>query len=86
MLNKSIYIVIDRFKFNCSRSTCSSLKILVILEKKVYVRMPIKQKTPSQESLVSAKGLEPLTNGLKGHCSTIELRAHSEGDFIIARI
>ena len=25
---------------------------------------------------VSAKGLEPLTNGLKGHCSTIELRAH----------
>jgi hypothetical protein len=24
---------------------------------------------------VSAKGLEPLTNGLKGHCSTIELRA-----------
>jgi hypothetical protein len=26
---------------------------------------------------MSAKGLEPLTNGLKGHCSTIELRAHS---------
>ena len=25
---------------------------------------------------MSAKGLEPLTNGLKGHCSTIELRAH----------
>jgi hypothetical protein len=24
---------------------------------------------------VSAKGLEPLTNGLKGHCSAIELRA-----------
>ena len=24
---------------------------------------------------MSAKGLEPLTNGLKGHCSTIELRA-----------
>ena len=27
---------------------------------------------------MSAKGLEPLTNGLKGHCSTIELRAHEE--------
>jgi hypothetical protein len=27
---------------------------------------------------VSAKGLEPLTNGLKGHCSTVELRARSE--------
>ena len=24
---------------------------------------------------VSAAGLEPATNGLKGHCSTIELRA-----------
>ena len=24
---------------------------------------------------MSAKGLEPLTNGLKGRCSTIELRA-----------
>ena len=25
---------------------------------------------------VSALGLEPRTNGLKGHCSSIELRAH----------
>ena len=25
---------------------------------------------------VSAEGLEPSTNGLKGHCSAIELRAH----------
>jgi hypothetical protein len=24
---------------------------------------------------MSAAGLEPATNGLKGHCSTIELRA-----------
>jgi hypothetical protein len=24
---------------------------------------------------MSAEGLEPSTNGLKGHCSTIELRA-----------
>ena len=31
---------------------------------------------------MSAKGLEPLTNGLKGHCSTIELRAHEESNFI----
>ena len=30
------------------------------------------------KSEVSAKGLEPLTNGLKGHCSTIELRAQNE--------
>ena len=26
---------------------------------------------------VSAEGIEPSTNGLKGRCSTIELRAHS---------
>ena len=26
---------------------------------------------------MSAEGLEPSTNGLKGHCSTIELRARS---------
>jgi hypothetical protein len=25
---------------------------------------------------VSVEGLEPATNGLKGHCSTIELHAH----------
>ena len=24
---------------------------------------------------MSATGIEPVTNGLKGHCSTIELRA-----------
>ena len=27
--------------------------------------------------LVSAAGLEPATNGLKGHCSAIELRARA---------
>ena len=27
---------------------------------------------------MSAAGLEPATNGLKGHCSAIELRAPSE--------
>ena len=26
---------------------------------------------------MSAEGLEPSTNGLKGHCSTIELRARN---------
>ena len=31
---------------------------------------------------MSAEGLEPSTNGLKGHCSTIELRAHEECNFI----
>ena len=30
------------------------------------------------KNLVSAEGLEPSTNGLKGHCSTIELRAQNE--------
>ena len=25
---------------------------------------------------MSVEGLEPATNGLKGHCSTIELHAH----------
>ena len=29
--------------------------------------------------LVSSGGLEPSTNGLKGHCSAIELRAHFQG-------
>lgn len=33
--------------------------------------------------LVSAKGLEPLTNGLKGHCSTIELRAHRTSESLL---
>ncbi len=33
---------------------------------------------------MSAKGLEPLTNGLKGHCSSIELRAHTRG-YILTR-
>jgi hypothetical protein len=28
---------------------------------------------------VSAEGLEPSTNGLKGHCSAIELRARAAG-------
>ncbi len=35
---------------------------------------------------MSAKGLEPLTNGLKGHCSTIELRAHEPRHFIMPRM
>ena len=30
---------------------------------------------PPTYTAVSAAGLEPATNGLKGHCSTIELRA-----------
>jgi hypothetical protein len=29
---------------------------------------------------VSEKGLEPLTNGLKGHCSTIELLFSTKKD------
>jgi hypothetical protein len=39
------------------------------------------QKRPSLiESLpVSAEGIEPSTNGLKGRCSAIELRAHRYG-------
>ncbi len=28
---------------------------------------------------MSAKGFEPLTNGLKGHCSAVELRAQNAG-------
>ena len=37
------------------------------------------------KSQVSAKGLEPLTNGLKGRCSTIELRAHLWDGMILSR-
>ncbi len=33
-------------------------------------------------SKVSAEGLEPSTNGLKGRCSAIELRARAKLDFI----
>ena len=29
-----------------------------------------------EDLLVSAEGIEPSTNGLKGRCSAIELRAH----------
>ena len=36
---------------------------------------------PHLWGLMSAKGLEPLTNGLKGHCSTIELRARVDAGF-----
>ena len=39
---------------------------LKIIETKILVR----------ENFVSAERLELSTNGLKGHCSTIELRAH----------
>ncbi len=37
-----------------------------------------KQKSPpkTEDFFVSSGGLEPSTNGLKGHCSAIELRAH----------
>jgi hypothetical protein len=30
----------------------------------------------NEDFFVSAEGIEPSTNGLKGRCSTIELRAH----------
>jgi thioredoxin 1 len=33
---------------------------------------------------MSAERLELSTNGLKGHCSTIELRAHSKADCILS--
>jgi hypothetical protein len=36
----------------------------------------LKQKDPpAVDLLVSVEGLEPSTNGLKGHCSAIELHA-----------
>ena len=35
------------------------------------------------DSLMSAAGIEPATNGLKGHCSAIELRAPCGADFIM---
>ena len=33
----------------------------------------------AEDSLVSAEGIEPSTNGLKGRCSAIELRAQRYG-------
>ena len=35
---------------------------------------------------VSVEGLEPPTNGLKGHCSTIELHAHLRVGFYHAGV
>ncbi len=37
---------------------------------------PKQRSLPSGRLLVSAGGFEPSTNGLKGHCSAVELRAH----------
>ena len=34
---------------------------------------------------MSAEGLEPSTNSLKGYCSAIELRAHHKADCILSR-
>jgi hypothetical protein len=34
---------------------------------------------------MSVEGLEPSTNGLKGHCSAIELHAHIQGICILTR-
>jgi hypothetical protein len=36
-------------------------------------------------SKMSATGFEPVTNGLKGHCSAVELRARKRGAFYHAR-
>ena len=35
-----------------------------------------KKALQKEDFFVSSGGLEPSTNGLKGHCSAIELRAH----------
>ncbi len=52
----------------------------------IFVRLlPGNKKALQMSAFVSAKGLEPLTNGLKGHCSAIELRALSERDFTTPR-
>ncbi len=36
---------------------------------------PVGRRTIAEDKEVSAEGFEPSTNGLKGHCSAIELRA-----------
>lgn len=37
------------------------------------------KKTPEKQGFfVSAEGFEPSANGLKGHCSAVELRAHQK--------
>src|SRR4030065_155389 len=41
--------------------------------------------SPIVANQVSVKGLEPLTNGLKGHCSTIELHARNCEKYSITR-
>jgi hypothetical protein len=47
------------------------------------ITVPQSKNHPTGDFFVSAKGLEPLTNGLKGHCSTIELRAQDGLYFIM---
>jgi hypothetical protein len=41
-----------------------------------FLSQIIETKISAGRIFVSALGFEPRTNGLKGHCSTIELRAH----------
>ena len=47
----------------------------------IRITSPVREPTTEQQppymaaTLVSAEGFEPSTNGLKGHCSAIELRA-----------
>ncbi len=48
----------------------------------VKVAVALNKKIPKKGFFVSAEGLEPSTNGLKGRCSAIELRARtSEAGF-----
>jgi hypothetical protein len=47
---------------------------------------PTNKKTPQIWSFeMSAEGIEPSTNGLKGHCSAIELRARAKKHSIMPK-
>jgi hypothetical protein len=54
--------------------------LVVIFQPNHNLKGLVKMKISSRRGdFMSAKGLEPLTNGLKGRCSTIELRALTGG-------
>ena len=65
LLSKQGYLI-----KNLKSGSCANMILIMVLC--LHLRLI----TADRLLLVSAKGLEPLTNGLKGHCSTIELRAH----------
>ena len=61
--------------YESSGRTCNRIAVIGFLY--VNENEPLSYK----DSFVSAAGIEPATNGLKGHCSAIELHARLRREF-----